>query len=50
MTGLIIALLIGAVLFTLMAYGDTVEAGLVGIWEALVGVWRTLDRLRRDGR
>lgn len=50
MTGLILALLVGALLPTLVAHADMVEAGLTGLWETFVGFWRYLAQLVREGR
>ena len=50
MNEIIVALLVAGALLMLVAYADTMETGLRGIGEAFMGVWRTLDRLRRDGR
>jgi hypothetical protein len=40
---------LGAMVLVLVYHADMFEAGLVGLWDAFVGVWRTLAHLRRDG-
>lgn len=47
---ILLALGVPALMLALAYHLEIFAGGLAGIWDAFMGVWRTLARLARDGR